>query len=160
MNCPSCGGAEMVRATRDLPYTYKGETTLIVGVTGDYCPLCGECLPLPAEEERVSSEALAFNKEVNAGLIDPAEITAARELLQLGQREASLLFGGGINAFNRYEAGKIKPPRALVLLLRLLHKHPELLAEVRAVTNDVARPPHILEIREPRAARLTQGRRK
>lgn len=51
--------------------------------------------------------------------------------LRLDQREAAALFGGGVNAFSRYETGKTKPPLALVQLLRLLERHPELLEEMR-----------------------------
>lgn len=39
---------------------------------------------------------------------------------------------GGVNAFSRYETGKTRPPLALVKLLKLLDRHPELLDEVRA----------------------------
>ena len=39
---------------------------------------------------------------------------------------------GGVNAFSRYETGRTKPPLALVKLLKLLDRHPELLEEVRA----------------------------
>jgi Antitoxin component of bacterial toxin-antitoxin system, MqsA len=42
-------------------------------------------------------------------------------------------FGVGVNAFSRYENGKTKPPLALVKLLKMLDRHPDLLAEVRAV---------------------------
>ena len=42
MKCPACGAAELVRDTRDMPHTYKGETTTIAAVVGDYCPACGE----------------------------------------------------------------------------------------------------------------------
>jgi HTH-type transcriptional regulator/antitoxin MqsA len=52
--------------------------------------------------------------------------------LKLDQKEAAKLFGGGDNAFSRYENGKTKPPLALLKLLALLEKHPELLNEVRA----------------------------
>lgn len=156
MQCPHCGGAALIRDTRDLPYAYKGETTIIAGVSGDYCPRCGECVPDASEEERISAEALSFNKAVNAGLIDPDEIIAARQALQLGQREASLLFGGGINAFNRYEAGKIKPPRALVLLLRLLCKHPDLLGELRSEPAGTQRERAGLALQEPRKAALAR----
>ncbi|NQE49779.1 antitoxin [Herbaspirillum rubrisubalbicans] len=160
MKCPHCGGADLIRDTRDLPYAYKGETTCIAAVSGDYCPRCGECLPDVMEEQRISAEAQAFNKQVNAGLIDPEEIIAARQALQLGQREASLLFGGGINAFNRYEAGKIKPPRALVLLLRLLHRHPRLLRELRAEAGAFQHEGSALAIQERRASKLSKGSRK
>ena len=30
MKCPVCGEAELLHDIRDLPYTYKGETTLIL----------------------------------------------------------------------------------------------------------------------------------
>ena len=46
--------------------------------------------------------------------------------------EAAELFGGGVNAFSRYENGKTKPPLALVKLLKVLDRHPELLNEVRS----------------------------
>ena len=42
------------------------------------------------------------------------------------------IFGGGTNAFSRYENGKTKPPLALVKLLMVLDRHPNLLNEVRA----------------------------
>ena len=41
MKCPVCGAAELIPDVRDLPYTYKGETTLIPAVTGEFCPACG-----------------------------------------------------------------------------------------------------------------------
>ncbi|GEM_PF-5175425 len=31
MKCPVCGAAELIHDTRDVPYTYKGETTVIAG---------------------------------------------------------------------------------------------------------------------------------
>ena len=132
MKCPVCGAAELVRDTRDLPYTYKGETTTIPAVQGDFCPACGEAVLDMAESTRTSALMLEFNKQVNAAIIDPAFIVGVRKKLSLDQREAAELFGGGVNAFSRYENGKTKPPLALVKLLKVLDRHPELLAEVRA----------------------------
>jgi HTH-type transcriptional regulator/antitoxin MqsA len=86
-----------------------------------------------AETERVMREMQAFNKQVNAAIVDPAFIINVRKKLDLGQREAAEIFGGGINAFLRYEKGKTKPPLALVKLLKLLDRHPDLLNEVKAV---------------------------
>lgn len=37
-----------------------------------------------------------------------------------------------MNAFSRYETGKTQPPLALIKLLRLLDRHPDLLEEIRA----------------------------
>lgn len=131
MKCPNCGAATLVHDTRDLPYAYKGESTTIPAVTADWCPACGEAVMEVDESQRVSQAMLEFNKQVNAGLVDPAFIGAVRRKLRLDQREAAALFGGGVNAFSRYETGKTKPPLALVQLLRLLDRHPELLEEMR-----------------------------
>ena len=132
MRCPVCGAAELVHDIRDLPYTYKGETTTISDVAGDYCPACGESVLDTAESARVSAAMLAFNRQVNASIVDPVFIADVRKKLALDQREAAEIFGGGVNAFSRYENGKTKPPLALVKLFKLLERHPELLNEVRA----------------------------
>ncbi|MHB8742171.1 MAG: type II toxin-antitoxin system MqsA family antitoxin [Sulfuricaulis sp.] len=131
MKCPACGATELVRDTRDLRYTYKGEETVIPAVTGDHCPACGEAVLDMSESARTSTLMLGFNKEVNGAIIDPAFITRVRKKLQLDQRQAAEIFGGGINAFSRYENGKTKPPLALVKLLKVLDRHPELLNEIK-----------------------------
>jgi HTH-type transcriptional regulator/antitoxin MqsA len=131
MKCPVCAGADLVADTRDIQYTYKGESTVIKAVRGDYCLECGEGIFAPNEASRASAEMRAFNKQVNARMVDPAFIAAVRKKLALDQREAAEIFGGGTNAFSRYETGKTRPPLALVKLLRVLDLHPDLLAEVR-----------------------------
>ncbi|MDR2195563.1 MAG: type II toxin-antitoxin system MqsA family antitoxin [Gallionellaceae bacterium] len=131
MKCPVCGAAELIHDTRDLPYTYKGETIQIAAVTADFCPVCGESITDAAESERVMREMLAFNKQVNAAIVDPGFIIGVRKKLNLDQREAAEIFGGGANAFSRYENGKTRPPLALVKLFKLLDRHPDLLKEIR-----------------------------
>ena len=132
MKCPVCGGAELVHDTRDIPYTYKGESTTIPEVSGEFCPACGEAVLERKESARVSSLMLDFNKQVNASIVDPAFIARVRKKLALDQREAGEIFGGGVNAFSRYEKGKTKPPLALVKLLKVLDRHPDLLSEVKS----------------------------
>ena len=132
MKCPVCGAAELVHDTRDMPYTYKGEATVIAAVTGDFCPACAESILDATESDRVMRDMRAFSKQVNATIVDPGFIANVRKKLALDQREAAEIFGGGINAFSRYENGKTKPPLALVKLLRVLDRHPDLLDEVRA----------------------------
>ena len=131
MKCPVCGAAGLIHDTRDLPYTYKGETTVIAAVIGDFCPACAESVLDAAESNRVMREMRAFSKQVNAAIVDPGFITDVRKKLHLDQREAAEIFGGGINAFSRYENGKTKPLLALVKLFKLLDRHPDLLNEVR-----------------------------
>lgn len=71
MKCLLCdAAAELVRDTRDLPYTSQGETTLIPGVTGDFCPACEELVLDRAESSRVSAAMLEFNKQVSTSIVD------------------------------------------------------------------------------------------
>lgn len=132
MRCPSCAAAELVHDTRDMPYAYKGESTIIPAVTGDFCPACDESVLNADESRRTMNFMLEFNKQVNASIVDPDFIVSVRKKLNLDQREASEIFGGGVNAFSRYETGKTKPSLALVKLLKVLDRHPDLLNEISA----------------------------
>jgi HTH-type transcriptional regulator/antitoxin MqsA len=132
MKCPSCGAAELIHDTRDIPYTYKDETTTILEVTGDFCQACGEIILDRLQGDRYSEMIGAFRREINAAYVDPKYIAKVRKKLDLDQREAAEIFGGGLNAFSRYENGRTKPPLALVKLLKVLDRHPDLLEEVRA----------------------------
>jgi HTH-type transcriptional regulator / antitoxin MqsA len=132
MKCPACGAAKLVHDTRAVPHTYKGQTTSIAAVAGQYCPACGEAVLDAAESARASAAMLEFNKRVNASIVDPQFIASVRKKLRIDQRQAAQIFGGGVNAFSRYENGKTKPPLALVKLLKVLDRHPDLLDEVKA----------------------------
>ncbi|MEY3670063.1 MAG: hypothetical protein RL258_1458 [Pseudomonadota bacterium] len=131
MKCPSCGAAELIYDNRDVPYVYKGEGTVIPEVSGDFCPACGEVVLNREQGDRYSDLIGAFQRQVNAAYVDPAYIVKVRKKLDLDQREAAEIFGGGVNAFSRYENGKTKPPLALVKLLKVLDRHPDLLNEIR-----------------------------
>lgn len=73
MKCPVCAAAELIHDTRDMPYTYKGETILIAAVTGDFCPACAESILNAQESDRVMREMRAFSKQVNAAIVESRE---------------------------------------------------------------------------------------
>ncbi|MDR2891795.1 MAG: type II toxin-antitoxin system MqsA family antitoxin [Deltaproteobacteria bacterium] len=131
MKCPICGHNELNMATADYPYTYKDKTITIKNVAGQHCSACGETILSGEDLQRVSDESMALNKRVNAEIIDPHFIIGVRKKLKLTQKEASQIFGGGPNAFSRYETGKTLPPQSLIQLLRLLDSHPNLFSEVK-----------------------------
>lgn len=132
MHCSYCGADLLVRDTRDIPYAYRGETTLIENVTGHFCDHCNEVMPDSADGSRVVREMLEFKKKVDLEHADPLFIVTVRRKLKLGQREAGEVFGVGINAFTDFEKGKARPSVPLVKLLCILNRHPDLLPEVRA----------------------------
>lgn len=73
----------------------------------------------------------AFSRVINSEFVDPEYIAGVRLELNLDQRQAGQIFGGGVSAFSRYETGKTRPSVALVKLLQVLDRHPELLDEIR-----------------------------
>src|ERR1700688_4501999 len=127
MNCPTCGIGNLVVAPRELPYSYKGKSTVIKAVTGKFCNnlKCREVVLDIDESARVSKAMLAFNKEVNRELTPIDLLANMRERFKLNQRQAAKVFGGGTNAFSRYESGKTNPPVALIKLFKVLDQHPD-----------------------------------
>jgi HTH-type transcriptional regulator / antitoxin MqsA len=69
MKCPSCGGAKLIRETCEVPYTYKGESTTIPGVTGDFCPACDEAVLNREHGDRYSELMGQFQRQVNAAYV-------------------------------------------------------------------------------------------
>ncbi|THF50150.1 type II TA system antitoxin MqsA family protein [Allorhizobium terrae] len=134
MKCPVCGSTGMTHETRDISYTYKGRTTTIKAVEGDFCAACDEVILDRLNGDRFGAEIRAFKRQVNEDIgVDPAFIAKVRKKLDLDQREAGRIFGGGDNAFSRYERGRAKPPVSLIKLLMILDKHPELMSEVMTI---------------------------
>ncbi len=131
MKCPVCGGAELKHETRNLAYEYKGRKTDITGITGDYCDACGEVILDRPDGEHYAKQVAAFVRKINAQEVDPQFIASVRKRLNLDQRQAAEIFGGGANAFSRYETGRVAPPKPLVLLFKALDKHPELFEELK-----------------------------
>jgi HTH-type transcriptional regulator/antitoxin MqsA len=127
--CLSCGQKEMVYAVRDVSYIYKGHETVIPKVKGWHCTLCREVEFEAGEGVRFAEVIEKHASEIN--LMEAAEILRIRKKLKLTQQEASLLTGGGQNAFSRYERCKVKPMQAVVNLFKLLDKHPDLLSELK-----------------------------
>jgi HTH-type transcriptional regulator/antitoxin MqsA len=103
---------------------------VIPAVTGEFCPKCEEILLDREQGDRYSELVGVFQRQVNSTHFDPEYIARVRKKLDLDQRQAAEIFGGGVNAFSRYENGKTKPPLALIKLFKLLENHPDLLTEI------------------------------
>jgi YgiT-type zinc finger domain-containing protein len=101
MKCPICAKAELVRDTRDISYTYKGETTVFTGTTGDFCPACGESIYDAEESTRVSALMLEFNKQVNAAKALPFELLTPNATTVAAMCEAR---AGNLDRFDSVDA--------------------------------------------------------
>ncbi|WP_420797058.1 type II toxin-antitoxin system MqsA family antitoxin [Ectothiorhodospira mobilis] len=99
-------------------------------VRGWFCDQCGEI-------EFADSDCTARYASAMDNLVIERRrqrgkgVRRIRTRLKLTQKAAAEVFGGGVNAFSRYERGEVDPPRSVVMFLRVLDRHPELLEEVK-----------------------------
>ncbi|MEN2393517.1 type II toxin-antitoxin system MqsA family antitoxin [Pseudomonas halotolerans] len=133
--CLSCGALEGM-----LHFEGRGETLSVKGLerrvddlSGWECQVCGEVELDPDCSQRHTD---AGDELVTAARqMIGEEMKRIRRKLHLSQKEAVLLLsGGGHNAFSRYERGEVLPPKALILLMRLLDLYPHLLTDARTLT--------------------------
>ena len=129
LTCPNCGVSPLAHAIREMTYTYKGQSTTIPEVVVEHCAGCKEVMFAQGEHEHYGELVAAFRTQVDAEELKT--IRAMRKRLGLTRHKADELFGDGPGDFSRYEAGEERAPAALVKLLRLLGKHPELLDAVK-----------------------------
>lgn len=129
-SCGNCGGAGMVRAARSVSKVFQRQQITVTAVKGWHCPDCGEVEFETAQAAKRYSDAVA-EQMAAIRAAEQAQVRATRKRLGLKQPEAAAIFGGGVNAFSEYERRITRPAKSTVLLLKLLDRHPELLAEVR-----------------------------
>ena len=126
--CPFCQDGMLERTVILETYTYKHHS-IEVQQPGEWCNICGEGImngeDLKATEQRIRD----FQAQVD-GLLTSQDIRRIRKKLKLTQKQAAEVFGGGPNAFSRYEHGEATPLRSTINLLRLLDNHPEQLQEL------------------------------
>ncbi|MBV4522894.1 type II toxin-antitoxin system MqsA family antitoxin [Pseudomonas sp. SWRI74] len=134
--CFSCGAREGMRhfEGRGETLTVKGMECRVDDLSGWECQKCGEVEWDPdtdsGERYGEAGDALVIAARQMIG----AEMKRIRRKLHLTQKETvQLLSGGGHNAFSRYERGEVLPPKALMLLMRLLDRYPHLLADAKAL---------------------------
>lgn len=131
--CPFCHDGVLERRVIREQYNYKGHT-IEVDQPGEFCTHCEEGILNKEDLEATRQELHDFRAGID-GLLASGDIRRIRKKLKLNQKRAGALFGGGPNAFSRYELGKTTQPKAIDQLLRLLDRHPELLSEVEATTH-------------------------
>ncbi|WP_277760682.1 type II toxin-antitoxin system MqsA family antitoxin [Pseudomonas sp. A34-9] len=132
--CFSCGALEGMKHFdgRGETISVKGMERRVDDLSGWECQKCGEVEwdadTDSAERWGQAGDALVIAARQMIG----SEMKRIRRKLHLTQKETvQLLSGGGHNAFSRYERGEVLPPKALMLLMRLLDRYPHLLADAK-----------------------------
>jgi HTH-type transcriptional regulator/antitoxin MqsA len=128
--CVNCESRKVMTRFEDETFNiaHAGVTATVKGLSGWRCGACGE-VEFDANSARryaaAGDELVLRDRERQS-----KEIRRIRRKLGLSQIAAGRLTGGGHNAFSRYERGEAAPLPAVINLLRLLDKHPELLKDL------------------------------
>jgi HTH-type transcriptional regulator / antitoxin MqsA len=131
MKCPACNHTEMVTKTSDETLSHGGQSLTLHGLRGEFCKACGEGV-WDEQSYRRYTEAQAALLRAQKDSVS-ADIRRIRKNLKLTQTQLAEAFGVGKVAFSRYERGETRPPAPLVKLLKLVERHPDLLAEMRGM---------------------------
>lgn len=115
--CKKCNSVNIIQASDAELNTYKG-AEYSVDIEYSTCNSCNrEFLTKPqiiANEAKVREA----KKDID-GLLPANKIKEIRKHLGLSQTDASVVFGGGQNAFSKYERSEVTQSQAMDKLLRL-----------------------------------------
>ncbi len=127
-NCKICKSKKILHLEDVETISFKGSS---LEISMEYS-ICQDC-----EREFVSKQQIVNNdsrirdaKKHVDGLMTSTEIFDARTTLGLTQEQASLVFGGGKNAFSKYERAEVSQSAAMDRLIKVCLKHPYVYREL------------------------------
>jgi len=123
---------------REAPIRYRG-FTLPYQLKAEWEVDGGEALIHPKEALKRDKAYSSLRDFVDV-CSSAASIKQLRESLDLTQREAGELLGGGANAFQKYESGSTEVSQPMLNLLRLVANDPSRLDELRIASADLPSP--------------------
>lgn len=131
LHCLECENGRLSAALFADDFQHEG---IPIHVDGLECYVCGQCGadPVFPDQIRRNERRIADAKRRSDGRMTGDEVRAVREQFGLSQQEASELFGGGVNAFSKYERGAVLQSVAMDRLLKATAFYPELIDFLRA----------------------------
>ena len=127
--CPVCEEGLLHEATFADDFKHGDGSIHVDGLDCYVCEKCGAD-PVFPEQIRRNHLRIADAKRLVDGLLTGAEIKSIRTIIGVSQSEAAQLFGGGANAFSKYERGDVIQSKPMDKLLRLVCKYPFILDDL------------------------------
>ena len=126
--CIMCNSDKIKSLTAVERVLYKGHE-LQVPLEYSVCDGCGREF-VPKSQILRGEAAVRDAKKKFDGLLSSEEIAQARARLSISQEQASRVFGGGKNAFSKYERGEVSQSVAMDKLIRVCLKHQNVFNEL------------------------------
>lgn len=126
--CPICGEGHLTKRMEMDEIVYKSKTKQVT----DTYYICDHCHIEQSGAKELKSNKRTMNefkKEVD-GLLTGREVFDIRNSLGLTQEQAALVFGGGPNAFTKYENNDVIQSESIDKLMRLAYRLPAAFSEL------------------------------
>ncbi|WP_110693272.1 type II toxin-antitoxin system MqsA family antitoxin [Salinicola halophyticus] len=122
-SCVVCGGSVSLKSAIDY-LEYNGKTIPVPGVQYFQCQCCGEEFA-DSRLHKHNSTCFADAKRAADSLLKGSEIRDIRVKYSITQSQAAKIFGGGVNAFSKYERGEVIQSKSMDKLMRVADRFPQ-----------------------------------
>jgi HTH-type transcriptional regulator/antitoxin MqsA len=127
--CDECGSSDFeVRKEPDT--AQRNGQSYTVEMEYSICRQCGDVVLFPEQIKRNDCLVRDAWRKID-GLLTAQEIVDLRNKLGLTQQDAAKVFGGGINAFSKYERSEVIQSVAMDKLMRLALEMPAVLSQLK-----------------------------
>ncbi|MBJ9676584.1 type II toxin-antitoxin system MqsA family antitoxin [Burkholderia gladioli] len=96
------------RSDRTMTIGPKGQRITVAGLEYSVCQACNASMVLPAQLRANQAKVRNAHSQL-VDYISPAQVLQLRETYEISQHVAAQIFGGGRNAFSKYERGEVTP---------------------------------------------------
>jgi HTH-type transcriptional regulator/antitoxin MqsA len=136
--CPFCEKGTLEPSTRVEVIEHDGKQLSVHGFQFSVCGICHEEM-VRADDAKANQKLIADAILAADGKLTTCDLKCMRLRHSLRQEDAANLFGGGQNAFSKYERGEVMPSKPMDLLIRVYDAVPAAreFLEARA---DIKRP--------------------
>jgi HTH-type transcriptional regulator/antitoxin MqsA len=128
--CPVCDEGSLTRETYAEQIRHNGKDLTVVGLERCRCDSC-DADPVLTDQIRRNQVKLCDARRRADGYLTGEEIRTLRDRFGLSQTDAAAMFGGGPNAFSKYERGEIVQSLSMDRLLRSVSAFPLLVDFLR-----------------------------
>ena len=130
--CPVCEQGVLSPQVYSDDILHVGKTLRVDNLERYLCDACGAD-PVLTDQIRRNQVRICDAKRRADGFLTSEEIRELRDRLQLSQPDAAILFGGGPNAFSKYERGEVIQSSAMDRLLRCTLAFPYMVGYLRTL---------------------------
>ena len=136
--CPICEKGTVSEKVHTGEVQHRDRVVRVPGLEYSECKECGAD-PVLAEQAKRNQLRFADAKRAVDGLLSSSDIRKARRYLGLTQHAASSVFGGGLNAFSKYERGEVIQSEAMDKLIRITCRYSEAWNYLNSIETDQGR---------------------